>query len=452
MKGLRDGLRQLRRYPSAVVGLVVIGALVGVSLYTVLAIPYAEAMRLWRGGEDLWMDTPRNAAPSWVNLFTGRDLPPTLILDTKNPKGEDVTKAVSLSSGGTRRVEISFLFDYPYDGFPSELTLFFRASYQQRRPYVSLVWRTPDGREISLGEADVQASERYSISQSRRLRRTLGGEPPQVGLFADPSLGGEDPKPIKGRYELAIEGLLFEEHADLDAKLVIYGQVHGLAGTDHRRRDLLIGLLWGAPIALAFGILAALGSTLSTFIIAAIGVWYGRWVDAVIQRITEVNLVLNPLLVLIMVGTFYSRSIWVMLGVLILLGIFSGGIKTYRAIFLQVKRSPYIEAAQAYGAGNLRIVFRYMLPRMIPTLIPGFVTLIPSLIFLEASLAVLGLGDPVLPTWGKLINDARANGALYQGYYYWILQPAALLLATGLGFAMVGFALDRIFNPRLRIE
>jgi peptide/nickel transport system permease protein len=83
-------------------------------------------------------------------------------------------------------------------------------------------------------------------------------------------------------------------------------------------------------------------------------------------------------------------------------------------------------------------------------LIPQLVVLIPTYVFLEASLAVLGLGDPVLPTWGKLINDAQNNGALFNGYYYWVLQPAALLIITGLSFAMVGFAMDRIFNPRLR--
>jgi peptide/nickel transport system permease protein len=49
-----------------------------------------------------------------------------------------------------------------------------------------------------------------------------------------------------------------------------------------------------------------------------------------------------------------------------------------------------------------------------------------------------------------VLNDANMNGALYMGYYYWVLEPAVLLMLTGLGFAMVGFALDRIFNPRLR--
>ena len=59
----------------------------------------------------------------------------------------------------------------------------------------------------------------------------------------------------------------------------------------------------------------------------------------------------------------------------------------------------------------------------------------------------------VVWTWGNpatMIDDANRNGALYRGYYYWILEPTTLLMATGLGFAMLGFALDRIFNPKLR--
>jgi peptide/nickel transport system permease protein len=151
-----------------------------------------------------------------------------------------------------------------------------------------------------------------------------------------------------------------------------------------------------------------------------------------------------------MIGTFYSRSIWVILGATIALSIFTGSIKIYRSTFVQLKESMYIEAARAYGASNIRIIFTYLIPRMIPLLIPGLVLAVPSFVFLEAGLAVLGLGDPVLPTWGKMIDDANRNGALYRGYYYWILEPTVLLMVTGLGFAMLGFALDRIFNPKLR--
>ncbi len=147
-------------------------------------------------------------------------------------------------------------------------------------------------------------------------------------------------------------------------------------------------------------------------VIAAVGTWYGGWVDELIQRITEINLVLPFLSILIMIGTFYSRSIWVILGATILLSIFTGAIKGYRSIFVQVKESMYIEAARAYGASSPRIVFLYLIPRMIPLLIPGLVSSVPAFVFLEASLALLGLGDPVLPTWGKIIEDANSNGAL----------------------------------------
>jgi peptide/nickel transport system permease protein len=115
-----------------------------------------------------------------------------------------------------------------------------------------------------------------------------------------------------------------------------------------------------------------------------------------------------------------------------------------------VRESPYIEAAQAYGATNSRLIFSYLIPRIIPMLIPGLVVLIPSFVFIEAALAVLGLGDPILPTWGKVINDAQSTGALHQALYYWVLEPSVLLMVTGLAFSLLGFSLDRIFNPRLR--
>jgi peptide/nickel transport system permease protein len=142
--------------------------------------------------------------------------------------------------------------------------------------------------------------------------------------------------------------------------------------------------------------------------------------------------------------------IWEVLGIAILLSIFGSAVKTYRALFLQVKESPYIEAAQAYGTGHLRIILYYLTPRVLPVLIPQIMILVPTYVFLEAGLAFLGLSDLYLPTWGKVINEAHIHSALLQGQFYWILQPAFLLMLTAFGFAMLGFSLDRIFNPRLR--
>lgn len=436
--------QDLRQYPSAVAGVVIIVLLVALAIYTIFAIPYTEAIRLWRGGEDIWQEYPKTARPEWVNLFSRTKQPKTIVLSSQAGTAEKTVK----QAGGVSDISIVFKFDYTADTFPQELTVFLNTKFTQKQPHVEFTWLTPDGREIRVGELSPKAVDTYRFETDARLLRRLRNVPPQQALFAGPN--SQTPKPLKGTYQLRLSGIVFEEGGDIDAKFIAYGQVHGLAGTDHRRRDLMVALLWGTPIALAFGLLAALGTTVTTMFIAAFGVWFSGFVDGIIQRITEVVLILPLLPILIMVGTFYSRSIWVILGVVILLSIFGSSIKTYRAIFLQVKESPYVEAARAYGAGDLRIVIQYLIPRIIPLLVPQLVVLIPSYVFLEASLAVLGLGDPVLPTWGKIIDDAQSNGALFNGYYYWVLEPAALLMVTGLGFSMVGFALDRIFNPRLR--
>jgi peptide/nickel transport system permease protein len=444
MNWLKNTWNDLKRYPSAVAGLGVVLFLILISIYAVVTIPYSEALALWRGTEATLRENPRLARPTWVNYFTRGTLPETISLSTQAGTAEKVVEDLN----GATDIILTYTFDFPYDDFPQSLTLFFETQFDTRQPHVSMTWITPDGREIRGGDLSAGRRETYRFSQDDRLVRRLRGVSPNIALFADPDR--EELVPLKGTYQLQVNALMFDEGGDIDALFVAYGQVHGIAGTDHRRRDLSVALLWGTPIALAFGLLAALGTTLTTMVIAAIGVWFGSWVDATIQRITEVNLILPVLPILIMVGLFYSRSIWVILGVVILLSIFSASIKTLRAVFLQVKESPYIEAAQAYGAGNWRIIFYYLLPRILPLIVPTLVVLIPSFVFLEATLAVLGLGDPVLPTWGKIINDANSQGALHNGQYYWVLEPAALLMLTGLGFSMVGFALDRIFNPRLR--
>ena len=451
MKGLQARMRQLREYPTAVIGLFVISLLLIVSILTPILIPYREAIRLWRGGEDVWGTNPRNAAPVWTNWFTREDRAASIILDSA--QGEATITEEQLSAD-TREVIYSFPFEFNYDRFPPEVILFYRSVYAAKQPFVELTWFTPDGREIRAGEFTASPAGSYRFEQDDRLQRRLeretgiDGITVVEGLFDDPAQEGI--QVLKGEYRLQATSLLFEPESKLDLTFVSYGEVHGIAGTDHRRRDLAVALLWGTPIAMAFGLLAAIGITLTTMSIAAIGVWFGGAVDATIQRITEVYAIIPLLPILIMVGTLYSRSIWVILGMVILLGLFGIAIKSYRAIFLQVKEAPYIDAARAYGASDRRVIFRYLIPRILPLIIPAIVVGVPTYVFLEASLAVLGLGDPVLPTWGKIIEDASSQGALFNGYYYWILQPSALLIIAGLSFAMVGFALDRVFNPRLR--
>ena len=443
MKTFTNTLKTIFAYPSAVMGILVVLGLVVLAIYAMVTIPYQEAIRLWRGGEEVWYQNPKFAPPAWINLFANKKYSESFSVRTTDGS---MFKEVTPGEEGTSTLSISYAFDFSSDYYPQEMILYLTSAYQEKQPFFSAEWLTPDGRKIRLTSLTITQKTTYRFSQDEKLKARLKTEDVIRLLFSDPETGA----PVKGQYQLLIAGATFEPDSDIDVEFVYHGQVYGLAGTDQARRDLVVPLLWGAPVALAFGLIASLGTSILTMVIAAVGTWYGGWVDELIQRITEINLVLPFLSILIMVGTFYSRSIWVILGVTILLSIFTGAIKGYRAVFMQVKESMYIEAARAYGASGSRIVFLYLIPRMIPLLIPGLVSSVPAFVFLEASLAVLGLGDPVLPTWGKIIQDANSNGALYRGYYYWILEPAALLMVTGLGFAMLGFALDRIFNPKLR--
>jgi peptide/nickel transport system permease protein len=467
MANILNNLRELRRYPSAIAGLAVILLMVLVSIYTMITIPYSEGIRLWRGGPGVWSEYPRNAWPVWYNWFTAEKYPESLIIRSREAEDDDrVTSLVETGSGTTRQQNILYTFDFDADRFPLDVALFYQVSGQGREPFIEVTWITPDGREIRGSSFSARGSDSYRFNQDSRIQRGLERSgvvpdsvlrnpdgsrrnvPVETWLFAQPQVAPATV--LKGDYQVRVEAQLFDDQTDLETSLVVYGQLYGWAGTDHLRRDLMIALLWGTPIALAFGLLAAVGTTLITMTIAAVGVWYGGILDALIQRLTQVVIILPTLPILIMVATFWSRSIWLMLGVIILLGIFGSGIIAYRSVFLQVKEAHYIDAARAYGASNSRIIFRYLMPRILPVLIPGFVSGVPAYVFLEASLALLGLGDPQLPTWGKIINDAYERGALFTGYYYWVLEPAVLLMTIGFAFALLGFALDRVFNPRLR--
>ena len=422
----------LRRYPSIAVSMCIILFLIGLSIYAMISIPLSQATALWNGNTAVWRYTPWCAQPAWTNLFRKEKLPETIIVQMA-----DSTSTTEALRETVRRETTLLTFDYTTAKFPSEITFFYDVTYETKKPLLTVTWIKPDGSEIELERVTATGGmSRLEIDEIE----VLGA----VGSLDE----NEESRAIKGQHTLRADVLLFEENSTLGGQLVVYGCVYGIAGTDNLRRDLKIGLLWGAPIALMFGFIAAIGTTLFAFVVAAIGAWLGGWVDATIQRLTEVSMMIPFLPTILMVGWYYSKNIWVVLGFIIGFSLFSGSLKTYRAMFLQVANDQYIEAARAYGASNARIIFRYLIPRMIPAFLPRLILGIPLFVFLETSLAVLGIADPNLPTWGKILSEARF--ALYMGHYYWVLEPAFLLVLTGMSFSMLGYALDRVFNPRLR--
>lgn len=466
IKRIEALLRELVMYRPALVGITIIASLITISIYAIATVPYEEAARRWNS-IDLWEDLPRYAMPSWVNIFIGKKLPETIVLDSRRVE-PGVNKSVIPIAAGKHILRIVFTFNYAYDDFPSEviLRIFINTT---KRFTAQMLWVKPDGVEHILGRKLLRGYEVYYItSDDEFLRRFTSdlvgrlGSKPNYDISVNEALFAREDESIldrstvtvlKGEYRAVVDVLIGEEdlgRVQIDAKLVVYGKVHGIAGTDHRRRDLALALLWGTPIALAFGLVASIAIAFTQMFIAAVSAWYGKSFDFVVQRTTEVFMVLPFLPTLLMISHFYKITIWMLLIVIVLLSVFGSGVKSYRAVFLQIKEIPYIEAAIAYGAGSFRIVFRYMIPKVLPTIIPSIVSSVPDFVFLEAALSLLGVGDPQAVTWGKVLEDAAREAALYKGYHYWVLQPSLLLLITALGFAMLGLALDKIFNPRLR--
>jgi len=465
--GIKKILKELISYKSGIFGILFLVMLVIISAYAVVTIPYDEAVALWRGEEGVWRDSPRNAEPSWFNYFGG-NLPSTIIVDSSVDTEGVIKQITPIPGTDIKLLRMTLSFDFNYDDFPSEINLFFDAEFNDSAPLVKIYWEKPESTERIKLQDYILRSQKDSlyISTDQNIinkmyaytTKILGG-PPESHLpvekvllaVEDGSLNNSKTAQIsKGNYKLIIEGTLFGDEADVDAKIVVYGKVYGLAGTDHLRRDLTVALLWGTPIALAFGLTASLTISVVQLILATISGYYGGIIDAIIQRLTEVSMILPLLPILIMIAAFYQIDIWTLLVVIIALSIFGAGIKSTRALVMQIKEYPYIEAAKTYGASSMRIVFVYIIPKILPPIVPGLIGAVPGFVFLEAALAFLGLGDPKLPTWGKIINDAFTEGAIYKGYNYWVLEPAIMLVLTAFAFSFLGFALDKIVNPKLK--
>ncbi len=453
-------VNELRRYPSAIIGFSIVGLLIMASIYTVVALPYHQLGRDWF----LLSVKPRSvipklALPSWVNLFREDDLPSTILLDSRM---DEVERVETVLPGNTKTITLTYLVDYPYTEFPKDMVIYYFPKYKEKVPFASVTITTPDGRVLELRGEMVNHEKNYDPSSVINVRKILNQNenwkewfstdemyptPSFYLLFADPN--ANTPKAVPGTYKIQVNGVGFEDDWNMDAQLVIFGQVYGFAGADYMRRDLMTPLLWGMPIALIFGLLGSLVITIGSAVVGALAAWHGGWVDKALQMVIEANMILPVLAIGILFYAFYQVNFWLILMVIILLNIFGSPTKTFRAAFLQIKETPYVEAARAYGATNWRIVWQYLIPRITPVMVPQLIALIPSFAFLEATFAIFNVSEVMYPTWGLVIQNALKYGAAY-GSQFWVLEPIALLLLTGIAFGMCSAAFDYILNPRLR--
>ena len=121
-----------------------------------------------------------------------------------------------------------------------------------------------------------------------------------------------------------------------------------------------------------------------------------------------------------------------------------------RSIALQLKESAFVEAARAIGASRKRIIVVHIIPNIVPYTVAALALGIPDAILTEAALSFLGLGDPSLPTWGAILNQAQSGGALGSGMWWWFIPPGLAIAVVSMAFVFIGYAVDEIVNPRLR--
>lgn len=462
--GIRKLFKETLRTKSGMVGFGILAVLILMAAF-VPFVASGDVSKTW-GSIEAWSDYPRNAAPEWTELFAGKKLPRTMILEK-----EEFRKAASDPSLPLKVILLRGPMVFPYDDFPSELFLTFYANWTDRPPVIEVTWERPDGLlfvmmtyvperrdfqanvlSLSVDPIFIENVRAWGLSRNATDSSVIL---PEVTLFAADGptmLTPTAASVLKGQYQLRVKVIAFLQTDDVDARLSVQGKVFGLAGTDARRRDLMVGLLWGAPVALAFGVVAALLTVFGSVFIGALGAYYGGRSDEIVQRATDILIIIPILPILILMGTLYRPGLVTILAVVVLLSILGGATKVARSIVLQVKEEQYVEAAKSYGASRGRILLRHIIPRVLPYTFALIALSVPAFIFLEASLSFLGLGDPFLPTWGAIMGDAQREGALYNGLWWWIAFPAIGILAVTVAFALIGYSFDKILNPRLREE
>ncbi|MEM4576341.1 MAG: ABC transporter permease [Candidatus Nezhaarchaeales archaeon] len=470
---LRENLSEFWASKTSKIGLAFLLVLVLISMYVVLTFPLDYGTRYWNNPK-YWVDNPKVAMPEWINFFTGNKFLEHKILSTS-------TIQRSYPSGAYYIKSYEFVYELTVEQSPLFLTLKLdNVTYFSKPPTIELLVTRPDNSTISMYKFIVEAPiageeppyNRYVVEPKRIM---LSGEPQlslvlsnflldrynlsiesktlaEIGyekiIFGEPYDG--DFKPLKGKYIFTVLLYARDVRDQIDrVTIVVGGQVYGLMGTDVLGRDLSQGLLFGFPVALLIGVVV---SILSTIIGATLGIvsgYIGGRVDVMIQRICDVMNNIPQLPLLIFLTFIFGGKLWIIVIILVIFG-WPSLVIIVRSMVLQAKSSPFIEAAISVGASRWRIMIRHIFPQVAPYVLAQMIFFTPSAILAEAALSFLGLGDPSIPTWGQILEYGFRNGAVFLGYWWWILPPGLLIVFSAIAFVFIALGLEPVVNPRLR--
>jgi peptide/nickel transport system permease protein len=177
----------------------------------------------------------------------------------------------------------------------------------------------------------------------------------------------------------------------------------------------------------------------------------GKFVDEVLMRFTDMMLVIPALPLLIVLVAVLGTNIWNLILIIGFLG-WMGFARVVRSQVLTLRERPFVEAAKASGAGPGRIIVKHIFPNIVSLTYVNLALSVPGAILTESALAFLGLSDPSVVSWGNMFQQLQTSGELihFPPLWWWVLPPGFSIALVSLSFILIGYALDEIFNPRLR--
>lgn len=435
-----------------IAGISILMILILTSVVTIITIP-SETFKEWNNPGS-WISYPKTALPVWVNYFLSEKIPEHKILESPNIE--------HTTSGEVSVISHQFGVNFNYDSFPKDFIYEFSTKYSGT-PLLQMTVIRPDGLKLNLVSTSLPNSEETTIHSERifstdeMIKKNLLLQSNDFSFQLD-EVSSEDivfskissNEPLKGNYVFIINIYGLDSKNEIsESKMIIGGKSFGIMGTDELRRDLVIGLLWGTPLALFIGLVVAIASVIMGLLYGVYAGYRGKKTDEVMMRFNDVIYALPALPFLIILSVTISNSIFVMVGFLMIFG-WVGVAKVSRSMAMQIKTRGYVEAATAMGQKNSKIILRHILPQLLPYAFASIAISVPAAITTEAGLSFLGLGDPSFPTWGQILHDANVYGAAARGLWWWIVPPGIMIAITGLAFVFIGNALDAIVNPKLK--
>lgn len=241
----------------------------------------------------------------------------------------------------------------------------------------------------------------------------------------------------------AIEEVIY----DLDGKMHVtekQGVLRHPLGTDDKGRDMLAMLVSGARVSLEVGLLATSIAILIGTILGVTSAYFGGAVDNALMRLTDIMMTFPFFLLLVLIVYMFGSSLTLIVLSIGLTG-WTGAARLVRSEALSLRTLDFVMAARALGAGNGRIIFRHLIPNTLASIIVISTLSIPGVILAEASLSFIGLGDPTVASWGRVLNAGQDNLTTT----WWVaVEPGVLLFLTVLAFNFLGDGLRDAFDPK----